>query len=143
MKLTEVLGLDLKTVKVVLIGIPEQTAHLDSDDQPYYKVGLKDPITVLCSMDPLIEPEIVDEVYIRKSALDLEGWEFVNGKDATEGYTMPKWIVDFSKGQQIPIYQETTIKNWTKANRTVRNDAKRDNINSGIKERMAKRAVKK
>jgi hypothetical protein len=142
MILTKMLGLDLKEVKVVLMGIPEETAHLDSDDQPYFKVGLKDPIKVLCSMDAAIEPEEVDEIYIRKSALDLDGWEFVNGKDATEGYFMPKWVVDFSKGQQIPIYQETTIKKWTKENRSVRADSRRDLINDGIRQRMAKRAAK-
>lgn len=142
MNLVEALKLNLKEVKVILIGNPEETNFMDSDNKPYYSVKLKNPAICRCSVDAEIEAHEVDEIYIRQDALTADGWEFVNGKDATDGYFMPKWVLDFSIGQKLPIYQETSIKQWLKGSRENKRVTNRDDINGGIRAKMAAKAGK-
>lgn len=142
MNLVEALKLDINEVKVILMGNPEETNFMDSDDKPYYVAKLKAPVMVRCSVDPTVDAQEVDEVYIRKDAISMEGWEFVNGKDATEGYFMPKWTVDFSIGQKLPIYQETSIKKWLKSSRDEKSKSRSASINEGIRAKIAAKATK-
>ena len=140
MNLATLLGVKVDATQVILVGVPEETIYMDSDDQPYYVAKLKNPVTVRCSIDPEILPHEADEVFIRKSAITQEGWVFVDEKKPAEGFFMPNWVVDFSKGQNLPLYQETSIKKWTKTTRGERRDTTREKINTGIREKLAAKA---
>lgn len=110
---------------------------MDSEEQPYYVVKLKTPISVRCSVDAEILPYETDEVYLRKSALESDSWTPVDPEHPEDGFYMPNWVVDFSKGQQIAIYQETSIKKWAQLNRGDRRIQNRDRINDSIREKIA------
>jgi len=139
MNLAALLGLKIEAVKVILVGTPEVTNIVDSEDKPYYVAKLKSPIMVRCSTDPQIEAQEIDEIYLRESAITADGWTpIVEGKPE-EGYTMPDWVADFSKGQGIAIYQATSIKTWTKTTRGDRRAEERNRINDSIRKRMADR----
>lgn len=131
MNLASILKLNLDERKVIIISA-EETNIVDSDEQPYFLCKLKNPIKVFCSVEPDIEAFESDEVYVRKSAINSEGWSLVDEKKPEEGSYRDGWVVDFSVGQRIPIYQETTIKRWTKENRGVRRTTRNTNINTGI-----------
>lgn len=105
---------------------------MDSDEKPYYLAKLKNPIRVGCSVDPNIERFETDEVYVREEAVNSEGWSFVTEGKPEDGFFREGWVVDFSKGQEIPIYQETTIKKWTKENRGTRGLERTTKINASI-----------
>lgn len=137
MKLTDAFKIE-KGADIILVGKPEVTNHETRDGEPYYVAKLKTPVMVHCSVDKGIEPFETDEVYIRESAIEQD-WKFVDEKKPEKGYFMPGWKVDFSKGQELVLYQETTIAKWTKTDRTSRSDERRTGINARIKERIAKR----
>lgn len=137
------LGITIATVDVILVGNPEVTTFMTSEDEPYYAVKLKAPVTVRCSVDPLVEAFETDEVFVRESALNAEGWEFVDAKNPEEGYFMKNWVVDFSKGQQLAVYQSESIKKWAKGNRGIRTTENREKINTGIRAQMEARRAKK
>jgi hypothetical protein len=143
MKLTEVLGIKTGVKNVVLTGKPEITNFTTSDNEPYYVVRTKEPIKVFCSVDKDIEPFVTDEVYVRESSIGLDTWEFVNKEKPEEGFYMPGWVVDFSKGQELAILQDTTIASWSKAGRKERIASNRMSINERIKERQKARGEKK
>ena len=138
MKLTEVFGI-AKSANIILVGKPEVTNFETSDGEPYYVAKLKSPVMVRCSVDKGIEAFETDEVYIRESALNAEGWTFVDPNKHEEGFYMPDWKVDFSKGQELVLYQETTIAKWTKGERANRGDERRTGINARIAERIKNR----
>jgi hypothetical protein len=143
MNLTALLGKQIATaIEITLIGEPEVTNIMTSDDEPYYLAKLLKPITVRCSVDPNIEAFETDEVYIRESAINEEGWTPRDEKDPSKGYFMPNWVVDFSKGQQLAVYQSETIKKWAKGNRSVRNAENTTKINEGIRAKIAARLKK-
>lgn len=120
-------------------GEPVVTNILTSDGEPYYEWQLVSPITVRCSTDPNILPEEgVDRLYLRESALSLDIWE----KD-DKGFFIRGWVVDFSKNQQIHIYQETTISEWRKLQRPNRVAKEREAINGGIVARIKARTEQK
>lgn len=137
MKLTEAFKIE-KGADIILVGKPEVTNFETRDGEPYYVAKLKTPVMVHCSVDKGIEPFEADEVYIRESAIEQD-WSFVNKDKPEEGYFMPGWKVDFSKGQELVLYQETTIAKWTKTDRANRGDERRSGINARIKERLANR----
>lgn len=137
MNIATLLGLNTNETQVILIGVPEITNILDSDEQPYYAAKLKNPITVRCSVDPEIIPYETEEVYIRKAALDSEDWIMVNEKDPADGYYMKNWVVDFSKGQQIAIYQSESIKKWARGNREGNREITRRKINDALRQKIA------
>lgn len=140
MKMTEVLGIDIKeAVAAILVGKPVVSNTQTSEGEDYYLAKLKSPVIVHCSYDPAIEPFETDEVYVRASALAEEGWESTNPKKPQEGFWRKGWVVDFSKGQKIPIYQSETIKKWTRANRKQRSIQNTSEINAGIIEKMKAR----
>jgi hypothetical protein len=136
MNLTKLLNLKIEDVKVILVGTPEETNILDSNDQPYLVAKLKNPVVVRCSVDVNILPQEVTEVYFRKSALDIDGWVAVDEAKPEDGFYLPKWVVDFSVGQQIPIYQETSIKAWTKTTRGNQRNEKTLRINQSILDKI-------
>lgn len=138
-KLTQVLGLQLGNLDIILVGVPQITNIMDSDDKPYYVAKTKSPIMVRCSVDPDIEAQEVEELYLRESAVASEDWVFVDEKKPEEGYFMKDWVADFSKGQKIPIYQETSIKKWAQGNRSTKKLTDRDAINASIREKMEQR----
>lgn len=137
MNLAKILNLNVEETVIVLVGTPEVTNLVTSDDEPYYAIKLKTPLTVRCSIDPDVLPFEADEVYVRKSAITSDGWKFIDEKKPEEGFYMPNWVVDFSKGQQIPVYQETSIKKWSKNNRGDRRERNREEINARIREKIA------
>lgn len=140
MKLTQLLGVDTLATAIILVGKPEITNILDSEEKPYWVVQLKDEITVRCSVDKDIEPFQTKEVYVRQEAIESEDWQFVDETKPEQGFFMKDWKVDFSKGQEIPIYQSTTIAKWAKDNRSSRVADRRTGINARIRERMERKA---
>lgn len=139
MKLSE-LGL-LKTVIVAFIGELLETSLTTSEGEPYYLGKLLNPITVRCSSDKDILPIETDELYIRQRDVESDEWIFIDEKDPSKGYYIKGYKTDFSKGQQICIYQDTTIAEWSKGNRQARGLERRSNINDAIKKRMADRTA--
>lgn len=133
MNLANLLKIELGQQEVILVGAPEITQIMDSDEQPYYVAKLKVPVTVRCSTDPAIDSFEADEVYIRESDLKKEGWVALDEKKPEDGFHQPGWVVDFSKGQGIAIYQSESIRKWSKGNRNVRRDSQRTELNAKIK----------
>lgn len=131
MNLAAVLKLDLAK-QAILVGVPEKTVHVDRDDKPYYKVQLVEPVLVGCSMDTGIDTFETKEVYVREADINSEGWVFVDEADHTKGFYRDGWVVDFSQGQALPLYQETTIKKWSKEQRGDRRTSRRDELNKKI-----------
>jgi len=134
MKLTEAFKIET-AANIVLVGKPEVTNFETSDGEPYYVAKLKEPVMVRCSVDKGIDAFETEEVYIRESALEGD-WTFVDEKKPEEGYYMKDWKVDFSKGQELVLYQETTIAKWTKTDRANRADVRRTGINARLQERL-------
>lgn len=129
-------ALGLTSNMIILVGKPELTNTVDSNNQPFFACKLKEPVTVRCSVDALIEPYETDEVFVRQSAVMEADWEFVNPEKPEEGFYMKDWVVDFSKSHKLPLYQETTIRQWANGNRDTRRLKDRQTINEGIRERM-------
>lgn len=141
MKLSQ--ALNIEAVKnIILVGTPEMSNFVTSDEEAYFVCKTKKPVMVTCSVDSLIEPHEVDEVYIRQSALDLDGWKWVDETKPEEGFYMEGWKVDFSKSQQLAVYQETTIAKYFRDQRGAKNDERRTGINKRIQDAKAKRAGK-
>lgn len=139
MKLSE--KFNLQTL-VVLVGLPELTTKKSSTGEFYYRCQLLNPVIVSCSVEKKILAHEVDEVYIRESAVRQDGWEFVDEKDPSKGYYMPKWVVDFSKNQMIPLYQETTILEWRRGNNIVTGEERVASANDAIRADMEARKKK-
>ena len=127
MKLSE-MGFAVPKTAIALVGQPEVTSFMDSDNKPYYRIGLVKPVMVHCSVDSLIDPIEADAVFMRERDLDQDFTLVTEGKPE-EGYYIPNWVVDFSKGQELCLYQETTIRKWVRDNRGDRDDKKRTSIN--------------
>lgn len=136
MNLANLLGINIENANIILVGTPEITNFTDSDDKPYFLAKLLNPVTVRCSVDPMIEPFETDEVYVRQSDISAEGWELVDEKDPSKGFFQKGWVVDFSKGQKFAVYQSETIKKWARGNRSVRRDAERSALNETIRNMM-------
>lgn len=140
MKLSE-LGL-VKTTLIAFIGELLETNILSSEGEPYFLGKLVEPITVRCSTDKEILPlEGVTELYVRKRDVDSDAWVYVDEKDPKKGYFIPGYKSDFSKGQEMCLYQETTIAEWTRSNRTERGARKRSSINDKIRENRTAKAA--
>lgn len=137
MNLATLLGLNLAEVTVILVGKPEETNILDSNDEPYYVAKLKSPVKVRCSVDPLIDALETDEVYVRKADILAEGWKFVTEGKPEEGFFREGWVADFSKSHQVALYQSESIRKWSRTTRSDRRDQDRAKINAGIREKMA------
>jgi hypothetical protein len=125
---------------IVFMGELVMTDILSSEGEPYYVGKLKTPVMVGCSVDKDIERHEVDELYIRESDVQSDKWEMVNKKDTSEGYFIPKFVADFSKGQEIEIYQSETIRQWSRGSKKQRGLERTADANLGIREKMAKRA---
>lgn len=132
MNIAKLLGIP-DDVTIILVGNFEPTNIADSNNQPYYSVKLKTPVTVRCSTDNQIIPFETDEVFVRKADVFADGWDTVNGKDEKDGFFMKNWVVDFSKGQQLAIYQSETIKSWAKDNRKDKRTKGREAINTALR----------
>lgn len=141
MNLAKLLNINIVGADIILVGTPEITNFTDSDDKPYFLAKLLNPVTVRCSVDPLIEPFETDEVYVRQSDISAEGWELVDEKDPSKGFFRKGWVVDFSKGQKFAVYQSETIKKWARGNRGLRRDEERSALNETIR-KMIKDKVK-
>lgn len=136
-KLTD-LGITLAAaVAVRFVGKPEPTSFVSTSggkDEPYYVWRLNKPVTVLCSLDSDVLPQEVDELYVRQSLLEHEGWEKDN-----DGYFIPGFVTDFSLNQKICIYQAETIRAFVKDNRAARKGERNSALNSGIVAKMEER----
>ena len=131
MNLAAVLKLDL-TKQAILVGVPEKTVHMDREDKPYYKVQLVEPVVVGCSMDTALDTFETNVVYVRQDDLNSDGWTFVDENDHSKGFYRDGWLVDFSQGQALPLYQDMTIKAWSRGERTNRRTTRRDDLNKKI-----------
>lgn len=136
-KLTE-LGIKLAAATAVrFVGKPEPTSFVSTSggkDEPYFLWRLKESVTVLCSMDGEVLPQEVDELYVRQSLLETEGWE----KDK-DGVFIPGFVTDFSLNQKICLYQAETIRAYVKENRAVRKGERSSVLNTGIVAKMEER----
>lgn len=140
MKLSE-LGL-LKATMIAFVGELTQTSVLSSEGEPYYLGKLLTPITVRCSTDKTIDPiEEVDELYIRQHDAEGDSWKLVDEADPKKGFSIPGFKTDFSKSQEICLYQETTILEWTKGNRKEQREEKDMSIRQRLEARAAARAA--
>lgn len=132
MKLTDAFKIDTAE-EIILVGTPEITNILTSDEEPYYMCSLSKARKITCSVDPNITPFEDDIVHVRASALAEEGWEFVDPKKPALGFYRKGWKIDYSKNQQIAVYQATTISKWARDNRGERTETRRRSINDAIK----------
>lgn len=124
---------------ILFTGDFELTSVKSSDGEPYYVGKLLSPITVRCSVDSEIEPlREVEELHIRESALGREDWM----GDKVNGLYIKGWVADFSKGQEMAIYQDMTIREWSKTTRKGRQEERREGLNARIKARQADLAKK-
>lgn len=120
--LSSLLGKQVGISNPIAILDFEETQIQDREGELYYSAKLKDPVTVRCSTDNTIPSFQTSEIFVRASALELDSWELVDSNDPKSGLHIKGWVVDFSKGQQIPIYQETTIRQWAKGERKIKNE---------------------
>lgn len=142
MKLSE-FGAVAPQAKIVFVGkLEKDLAIVSAEGIPYYKGMLKDPIMVGCSIDKEIEQHEADFLYIREEDALGDKWVFVNGKDATDGFYIPDFVADFSKGHEADLYQSTTIRQWTRDTRTLRGKERTATINDGLHKRMQERRAK-
>lgn len=126
---------------VVLVGDAIPSSYISAEkNEPYFAFKLKTPVLVRCSVNKDIEAFETDEVFVRESSINQDGWVMVDEKKPEEGFYRPDWVVDFSINQQIPIYQPETINNWRKGNRDERKRKNTDSANSKIREMLAKKA---
>lgn len=140
MKLSQ-LGL-VKTTLIAFIGELLETNILSSEGEPYFLGKLVEPITVRCSTDKEILPiEGVEELYVRKRDVDSDAWVYVDEKDPKKGYFIPNYKSDFSKGQEICLYQETTILEWTRGNRSDNSKRRTSSLNDKIRANRAAKAA--
>lgn len=128
---------------VRFVGTSVKTALTTSDGVPYYVWKLAKPVKVFCSTEALIDPQVVDELYIRETDIESDLWEkdeigcfaqFVtkdkDGKEVTK-----EFVADFSTNREICIYQDSTIFQWRNGARKDRTKERRtsliDKINKG------------
>lgn len=134
------------TSKIAFIDF-EECNIVDSNDQPYYIGKLATPYKVRCSVDKDIEPHEVDEVLVRAAVVDSDDypWVPINPEKPEEGAYIKDWVIDFSKGHRMAIYQEETIAKWARATRKERTSGTRSSINDGIRAKLdaAKKANQK
>jgi hypothetical protein len=133
MNIANILKLNVEETPVIIISV-QKSGFVDSDEKPYYECKLKDKVLVTCSMDPKLDTFKTDTVYVRERDLNSEGWILVNAEKPEEGFYRKDWVVDFSQGQEIPIYQAESIRKWTKGQRSSRKDDRRDRLNQKIRE---------
>lgn len=135
MKLADVFKTSFGRPEIVLVGKPEITNFEDSEGKPYYKASTKSPVLVGCSTDKDIESFETSEVYIRERDVNGDGWEFVDKNKPEKGFFMKDWVADFSKGQELVLYQAETIARWAKNNRENERIERRTSINKRIQDR--------
>lgn len=130
---------------VVIVGQPVETTFMDSNGQPYYACQLKNPVLVRCSVDKEVTPYETSEVFMRSVDLDDEKFapKLVDETKPEEGWFVPTWVVDFSKGQEMALYQSETIAAWAKANRGARKIQRTSDINAKIAAKLNGIAPKK
>lgn len=132
----------IKETLVLFVGNLLETNFVSSEGESYYLGKLLNPITVRCSVDKGIEPiEGVEELYIRERDALGEDWVFVDEKDPSKGFYLKGYKTDFSKGQEMCLYQSETIAEWAKGNRKSSRVERDKSINDRLKERAAARAA--
>jgi hypothetical protein len=130
------------SVKAILVGAPEETAFISAEkNEPYFRFSLKFPVPCRCSVDPDIMVYDTTEVYVRASDVVSDDWKAVDELNPENGFYRMNgdkpWVVDFSKGQELPLYQSETIREWTRKNRTVRGKARTSGINDNLAAKIA------
>ena len=133
MKLSD-LGLVTAKPPVVFVSKLEPSGLLSSTGEMYYKGRLLTPVIVNCSTSKDIEPIETDELYVRESDVLSDLWEQVK-----DGVTIPKFVTDFSTGQEICLFQSETIRQWTQKNRAGKTKFRDETINKSFRERIADR----
>ena len=125
------------------VGQSVKTALTSSEGIPYYTWKLAKPVKVYCSTEALIEPKIVDELYIRETDIDSDAWEkdadgffaVVRSKDKDGKDVVKEFVADFSINREISLYQDSTIFQWRNGARKDRTKERRtsliDKINKG------------
>lgn len=141
--LAELLKLDVAPETIVFVGMPELSGIASSKGEPYYKVMLKDPITVRCTTDPKLPALPTDFLYIRQSALVSTDWKYSDPKKPELGFWMEGWVADFSVNQRIPIYQATSIREYIKLERETKKGERHTNIAAELDKMIAEHKAKK
>lgn len=142
MKLTA-LGKTIATAaKIAFVGIPEATTIQDRNGKPYFQWSLKQPVLVGCSVNKDVISAEFDHLFVRQDLLESDLWEFMNGKDDTDGVHIPGFVADFSINQEIPIYQDTSISKWSRADRGVRRASHAVEVNSKLAKMLEERKSK-
>lgn len=130
-------------VNPILVGVPEETSEVDSNGEIYYRVSLKEPVTVRCSTDPKLPAFPAEEVYIRASALTSDKWQFSDDKKPKEGFWIDGWKLDWSVNKRIVVYQETSILEYMKGKRSVVREEKQASNRQFINELIEKAKIAK
>lgn len=136
--LAEKLKLKIGATKIVFVGVPEVSAFMSKEkNEPYYKVQLKDAITVRCSTNPQLGTFEVDELYVRESAFASDQWKYADEKNPEKGFWMENWVADFSINQKIPIYQETSILEYVRLSRGLKTEERNNEAKKSILDLVA------
>jgi hypothetical protein len=134
--LAEVLNMVETAKQIIFVGVPEATNIIDRDNQPYYVCKLAEEITVRCSSDPMVIAHPATELYVRASALQRNDWVYLDETKPDAGFFIPGWVADFSKAQRIDIYQEKSIQQWARGERSAKIDQQIAEINAQLKAKI-------
>lgn len=133
--------LNVAAINAILIGQPQETGFVSADGDPYLRFDLLDSVTCRCSVDPSIHSFETQEVYVRLRDVNSDDWKMIDENDADKGFYRlngeKHWVVDFSKGQELPIYQSETIREWARKDRRGRGAIEGARINESLIAKIA------
>lgn len=125
------------------------TGLLTAEGTEYLVGKLKAPIMVRCSTMKDLPAQEFDELYLRPEIANSDAWEPVDkeafekaAKDKTPytgGIRIPGYLADFSKNQEIPVYQAETIAQWAKGKRKADGEGRNNDILERIRNRNAQK----
>jgi len=141
MKLSDI-GAAPKQQQVVFIGKLEDSGIVDREGEPYFVGRLAETLSIRCSTDAEIGAIEIDELFIRKEIAEGDKWTLVDENDPTKGFTIVGYKADWSTGQEVGLFQETTIAAWIKGNRTDQRAEKRSTMMANIEKRRSERLKK-
>jgi hypothetical protein len=134
MKLSQI-GAAPKMQQIVFIGELSDSGIVDREGEPYYVGKLAEVLTIRCSTDPEVGAIEVEELYIRKQIAEGDDWTLIDEKDPAKGFTIPNYKADWSTGQEVGLFQETTIAAWIKGSRKDKREENRSSMLQRIEER--------
>lgn len=133
MKLSAI-GIKATSQDILFIGQPELSGKINSEGIEYLVTKLKNPIMVRCSTMPEMPAIEVDELYFLETLQEHEGWE----GNPEDGFKIPGYRADFSRRQEMAIYQETSIQTWIRGNRKEKSEEDKKSFLERVKSRQTK-----